>query len=64
MRREANPIELTWAQAKNYVSARNKTFKLPEVKRLLEERLNKVTAHDWEKCCGPRQGGRRQIVEA
>lgn len=47
---ELNPIELIWAQVKGYVSKRNKTFKLPEVKSLFEEGLNSVTAHDWEKC--------------
>lgn len=47
---ELNPIELIWAQVKNHVAANNTTFKLADVKRLLEEGVEKVTEEDWKKC--------------
>jgi len=47
---ELNPIELIWAQVKGYVSKHNKTFKLSEVRKLLDDGLKKVTKEDWQKC--------------
>lgn len=34
---ELNPIEMIWAQLKSYVARNNKTFKMAEIKLLLEE---------------------------
>lgn len=47
---ELNPIELVWAQIKNEVAAKNKTFKLSEVRQLLLDALGNVTATTWQKC--------------
>lgn len=47
---ELNPIELIWAQVKGYIAANNKTFKLPEVKHLLEQSIKRVTRESWKKC--------------
>lgn len=47
---ELNPIELIWAQVKAEVAKRNRTFKLPDVKLLLEEALKNVTAENWKRC--------------
>lgn len=47
---ELNPIELIWAQVKGYVAARNTTFKLQEVRRLLNESFEHVTAEKWADC--------------
>lgn len=45
-----NPIELIWAQVKNQVASKNKTFKMVDIEKLTHEALNSVTIHDWEKC--------------
>jgi transposase len=45
-----NPIELVWAQVKGYVAENNKTFKLAEVKNLLETGVSRITADMWKKC--------------
>lgn len=47
---ELNAIELVWAQIKGYVAARNKTFRMREVKELLEEAVRKVSPDDWDRC--------------
>lgn len=45
-----NPIELIWAQIKGEVATKNNTFKINDVKKLLEEAIKKVTVDDWQKC--------------
>ena len=47
---ELNAIELVWAQIKGYVGARNRSYKLKDVKTLLEEAITKVTPDEWNKC--------------
>jgi transposase len=47
---ELNPIEMIWAQVKGYVAANNKTFKLEDVRLLLEKGIQNVTPERWEKC--------------
>ncbi|CAK1600061.1 unnamed protein product [Parnassius mnemosyne] len=47
---ELNPIELIWAQVKEYVARNNKTFKMKDIKKLFEERLNEVTAEKCSSC--------------
>lgn len=47
---ELNPIELIWAQIKGEVANKNTTFKLKEVKVLLNEAIDGVTADNWQKC--------------
>lgn len=46
---ELNPIELIWAQSKGGVAIKNNTFKLSDVKKLLEESISNVTADNWRK---------------
>ena len=43
-----NPIELVWAQLKDYVARHNKTFKLADVRQLVGEGLLEVTADRWQ----------------
>lgn len=47
---ELNPIELIWAQVKGYVASKNKSFKLSEIKSLLPEALESITAEKWQSC--------------
>jgi len=41
---ELNPIELAWSSIKNYISINNTTFKLSDVKKLLDEGIERVDA--------------------
>ncbi|CAH2010038.1 unnamed protein product [Acanthoscelides obtectus] len=45
---ELNPIELIWAQVKGYIARHNTTFKLPDVKVLLETSIQLVTPEAWQ----------------
>ncbi|XP_072377702.1 uncharacterized protein [Diabrotica undecimpunctata] len=47
---ELNPIELIWADAKNFVAVNNKTFKFANVKILLNDALNNITQEKWKNC--------------
>ena len=47
---ELNPIELIWAQVKGHVARNNCTFKLRDVKALVNEAFDMVTKRNWEKC--------------
>lgn len=47
---ELNPIELIWSQMKGYVARRNTTWKLSDVKILLEEAINTITPKSWSDC--------------
>ncbi|XP_066958850.1 uncharacterized protein [Macrobrachium rosenbergii] len=42
-----NPIELIWAQVKSYIAKKN-TFKLADLKILVQEAVNNVTAENWK----------------
>ena len=44
-----NPIELIWAQIKNYVAKRNCHFRMDSVMMLLHEAINEVTPDNWRK---------------
>lgn len=37
-----NPIEIEWASVKNYVIMNNRTFKINDVKKLLEEGVERA----------------------
>lgn len=45
---ELNPIELAWSSVKNHVRMNNTTYKLPDVKNLLIEGINRVDANMWK----------------
>jgi len=45
---ELNPIELAWASVKNYVRMNNRTFEMNDVKKLLEEGVERVTPDMWK----------------
>lgn len=47
---ELNPIELVWADVKGYVARKNTTFKMADVKKLLQEALNNISAEKWQNC--------------
>lgn len=45
---ELNPIEMAWSSIKNYVKMNNTTYKLPDVKKLLIEGVERVDADMWK----------------
>ena len=47
---ELNPIELIWTQIKQYVAYHNNTFNLKDVKKLVNEAFDTITASNWSKC--------------
>lgn len=47
---ELNPIELIWAEVKNFVAQRNTTFKFGDLKSIFNEAIQSITAEKWEKC--------------
>ncbi|CAH2013731.1 unnamed protein product [Acanthoscelides obtectus] len=47
---ELNPIELIWADIKNFVAEHNTTFKLSDMKELFNLALQRVTPEKWLKC--------------
>ena len=47
---ELNPIELIWAQVKDYVARNNTTFNIKGVKCLLVEAVQSITSKQWHKC--------------
>lgn len=47
---ELNPIEIIWSMVKAYVKSHNTSFKINDVKRLVEEGVEHVTSEDWTNC--------------
>lgn len=45
-----NPIGLIWALVKNEVAARNTTFEITDVERLVNDALDSITENDWRIC--------------
>jgi len=45
---ELNPIELAWSCVKQYVKMNNTTYKLPDVKQLLIEGVERVSPDMWK----------------
>lgn len=44
---ELNPIEIVWSMVKRYVKSHNTIYKINDVKMLLEQGLERVTADNW-----------------
>ncbi|KAL4083905.1 hypothetical protein QTP88_029221 [Uroleucon formosanum] len=45
---EFNPIELAWAMVKGYVKRDNTTYKIDDVRQLLNSAIERVTAENWK----------------
>ena len=45
---ELNPIELIWANIKNKVAVKNTTFKMCDVKKLVDDAISEVTPKNWK----------------
>lgn len=48
---ELNPIEKIWALMKNWVAARNITFKINDIIELAEQKFSRVSPEDWSNVC-------------
>ena len=48
---ELNPIELVWARVKGHVAKHNSTYRMDDVKRLVQDGFDSVTPEVWAKCC-------------
>lgn len=44
---ELNPIEMPWSNVKEYVKTNNSTLKINDVRRLLNEGIERVTPEMW-----------------
>lgn len=49
---EFNPIEKIWAIVKNWVAARNTTFKMADVEDLAKQKFAEITPEIWSNVCG------------
>ena len=47
---ELNPIEMIWSQIKGHVARENRTFKVNDVKELLIQGIQNVSAENWKNC--------------
>lgn len=47
---ELNPIELIWADVKQYVADKNLTFKFGDMKILFEKGISRISPAKWKKC--------------
>lgn len=47
---ELNPIELIWADVKNFVADHNKTFKFADMKTIFNDAVNNITVDKWQRC--------------
>ena len=47
---ELNPIELIWANCKNFVARNNSTFKMADVKVLINSAFGRITPDVWARC--------------
>ncbi|XP_072384696.1 uncharacterized protein [Diabrotica undecimpunctata] len=47
---ELNPIELIWADLKNYIAEKNTSFKFSDMKNLFHEGITRITSAKWQKC--------------
>lgn len=45
-----NPIELVWSQVKGFVASNNTTFKIRDIRPLVETSVTHVTAEKWKNC--------------
>lgn len=48
---DLNPIELIWADVKNYVASRNVQCSFESIKSLAEEKFNLIGAKEWDAKC-------------
>ncbi|XP_046685095.1 uncharacterized protein LOC124370838 [Homalodisca vitripennis] len=48
---DLNPIELIWAEVKNYVASRNIQCSFSSIKSLAEEKFSLICAEEWARKC-------------
>lgn len=59
---DLNPIEMIWADVKNYVATHNTTFKLPDIKKLCEERFSMIGQDQWKLKCDHVQNAEKEYA--
>nr|CAH7762225.1 unnamed protein product [Callosobruchus chinensis] len=47
---ELNPMQIIWADVKQYVAAENKSFKFSDVKNIFYDAIKRITPDKWKKC--------------
>ncbi|XP_017881575.1 uncharacterized protein LOC108625801 [Ceratina calcarata] len=45
---ELNPLELAWTKLKDYITARNITYKLADIQQLVNEAIENVSTESWQ----------------
>lgn len=48
---DLNPIEMIWADVKNFVAAHNTTFKISDVQKLCEDKFSTIGEEQWKLKC-------------
>lgn len=59
---DLNPIEMIWADVKNYVATHNTTFKLPDIKKLCEEKFSMIGQDQWKLKCDHVQNAEKEYA--
>ncbi|XP_050295133.1 uncharacterized protein LOC126735225 [Anthonomus grandis grandis] len=60
---ELNPIEKIWALVKNWVAARNTTFRLPDTEALARQKFEEVTEQEWFNICQHVRKYENELIE-
>lgn len=61
---DLNPIDLMWADVKQFVADRNTTFRLDDVRMLCQQRLSEVGSEVWMMRCNHVRSVEQQYLES
>jgi len=48
---DLNPIEMIWADVKNFIASHNTTFKISDVQKVCEDKFSSITQEHWKAKC-------------
>ena len=60
---DLNPIEMIWGKVKNWAAANNTTFKLSDVKQLVEKKFSEMGVEDWVPFCDHVENIEKEYIE-